>query len=190
MKFTLISGTNRQGSKSLAVTRVLQEMYDAAGVDTHLIDLRELPLDLLSPEAYRNKPAAFQPFVDAVMDADGLVVVVPEYNGSFPGVLKLFIDMLPFPDAFEKRPVAFVGVASGRWGALRPVEHLQGVFGYRNAFIFPERVFLPAIHAELSDSGFGTPLIVELIESQVKNFIGYCKQLEQMSAKALLADKS
>ncbi len=106
------------------------------------------------------------------------MVVTPEYNGGMPGALKLFIDMLPFPESFEHRPVCFVGLSAGRWGALRPVEQLQGVFGYRNAFIYPDRVFLPAVHKELDASGDPTtPLLVDLMSQQISGFVTFCRAL-------------
>ena len=52
-----------------------------------------------------------------VLDAAGLHIITPEYNGSFPGVLKYFIDMLKFPESFVEKPVAFTGEAAGLWGA-------------------------------------------------------------------------
>jgi NAD(P)H-dependent FMN reductase len=82
-----------------------------------------------------------------------LVIVTPEYNGGVPGVLKYFVDMLPFPESFASRPVCFVGLAAGIWGALRPVEQLQAIFGYRNAYIFPERVFIPGVGKLLDEAG-------------------------------------
>jgi NAD(P)H-dependent FMN reductase len=88
-----------------------------------------------------------------VLQSSGLHVITPEYNGSVPGVLKYFIDMLKFPESFEGRPVCFTGLAAGVWGALRPVEQLQAIFSYRNAHLFPIRVFLPQIHAQLDASG-------------------------------------
>ena len=98
MNITIISGTNRQGSVSLRVATYVAGLYNAMdGVRATVLDLRDLPADLLSPDAYANKPEALQPMVDQVLTSDGLVVVTPEYNGSYPGVLKLFIDMLPFP---------------------------------------------------------------------------------------------
>lgn len=68
-------------------------------------------------------------------------------------MLKYFIDMLPFPESFEHRPVCFVGLAVGMWGALRPVEHLQAIFGYRNAYVFPDPVFMPGINKLLDPTG-------------------------------------
>ncbi len=118
-----------------------------------MLDLAQLPPEIFSPGSYAEKPKAFQPFADAVLQSDGLHVVTPEYNGGMPGVLKYFIDMLKFPESFERRPVCFTGVAAGIWGALRPVEQLEAIFGYRNAHLYPERVFLPQINNLLDASG-------------------------------------
>jgi len=110
--------------------------------------------------------------------SSGLVVVTPEYNGSLPGVLKYFIDMLKFPESFERRPVCFVGLAAGMWGALRPVEQLQAIFGYRNAYLYPERVFMPKINDLLDANGrLKDPELVERLRAQQKGFIEFVKQL-------------
>lgn len=182
----VISGTNRAGSQTLRLSRhIAGRLIDHPGVSAVVIDLQQLPTDLLAPEAYATKPAGFQPFADAVLRADGLLVVAPEYNGGMPGALKLFIDMLPFPVAFERRPVAFVGLSSGRWGALRPVEQLQGVFGYRNALMFPDRVFIPGVGAELDEAGAPTsPLVAGLLHKQMKDFALFCRLVAPLRAQA------
>ena len=115
--------------------------------------LADLPAEVFHPAAYASKPPAFQAIQQRVLDAAGLHIVTPEYNGSFPGVLKYFIDMLKFPESFEQKLVAFVGLASGVWGGLRAVEQLQMVFGYRNAHIFPERLFIPSVRSKLDADG-------------------------------------
>ncbi len=191
MKLTIIIGTNRAGSQSLRVGKRMAERYTEQGCDVTIVDLAELPFELLSPGAYKDRPEGFHKFVDPVVEADGLLIIVPEYNGSYPGVLKLFIDMWPYPDAFDKRPVAFVGIAAGPWGGLRSVEHLQGVFGYRNAFMFPERLFLPNIYKELDENAdCTTPLLKELVESQVKNFVAFCHAVKPMAANALIVARA
>jgi NAD(P)H-dependent FMN reductase len=60
--------------------------------------------------------------------------------------------MLKFPESFEHKPVAFTGEAAGIWGALRSVEQLIQIFGYRNAYVFPDRVFIPGIGQKLDAS--------------------------------------
>ena len=178
MNITLIAGTNRQGSKTLLLTRNIEKKLIEAGIKTTLIDLRELPQTLLDPDAYNEKPQAFSRFANAVLDADGLYVVAPEYNGGFPGVLKLFIDMLPFPESFEARPVAFVGLAAGQFGNTRGIEQLQMVFGYRNAHIYPKRVFFPRISKEINEDGaLIEPKQDERLQGQVNGFIDFIQRL-------------
>jgi len=177
----LVSGTNRPQSQTLRVTRLLEKRYRALGAETRLLDLNELPPEIFSPQAYAEKPQSFARFSDTVLAADGLVIVSPEYNGSFPGVLKLFIDMLKFPESFERKPVAFVGLSAGMWGALRSVEQLEGIFKFRNAFLFNERVFLPRIETQLAaDDSFTQPLTGQLIESQVKNFLSFATTVKKL----------
>ena len=174
----IISGTNRPGSNTRKVTAQVEAVYHSLGVKTQLLDLAEMPPEIFSPTSYAEKPVAFKKFTDAVLAADGLVVVTPEYNGSLPGVLKYFIDMLPFPESFEQRPVCFVGLAAGIWGALRPVEQLQAIFGYRNAYIFPERVFMPGINKLLDEIGrFKSSEIKERLEKQTASFVGFVESL-------------
>ena len=178
---TLIVGTNRPGSNSRKVARHIEEIYAGLKVPLHVLDLAQLPPEVFYPSSYAEKPKSFQPFADAVLKSAGLHLVSPEYNGSLPGVLKYFIDMLKFPESFEKRPVCFVGVAAGIWGALRPVEQLQAIFGYRNAFLFPERVFLPRINELLDDSGrLKDPELVQRLRSQVEGFVDFVERLQKI----------
>ena len=146
---TIIVGTNRPGSNTRLVARQIEGLYADLQQPVRVLDLAQLPAEVFAPTAYAEKPASFAPFADAVLQASGLHVVTPEYNGSMPGVLKYFIDLLKFPESFERRPVCFTGLAAGTWGALRPVEQLQQIFGYRNAHIYPERVFIPGINDKI-----------------------------------------
>jgi chromate reductase, NAD(P)H dehydrogenase (quinone) len=175
---TIISGTNRPGSNTRKVVAHLEATYKSLGVKTHLLDLAELPPEIFSPASYEAKPVAFKKFSDAILAADGLVIVTPEYNGGFPGVLKYFIDMLPFPESFEHRPVCFVGLAAGIWGALRPVEQLQTIFGYRNAHVFPERVFMPGIGKSLNEAGqFVNADLEKRLGNQAEGFVRFVESL-------------
>lgn len=175
----IISGTNRPGSNTRKVTARVEAGYKALGVKTQVLDLTEMPPEIFAPTSYAEKPVGFKKFTDAILAADGVVIVTPEYNGGVPGVLKYFIDMLPFPESFERRPVCFVGVAMGIWGALRPVEQLQAIFGYRNAFIYPERVFMPGVGKLLDAAGqFTNADIPKRLEAQATGFVGFVEKLQ------------
>jgi NAD(P)H-dependent FMN reductase len=171
---TIISGTNRPGSNTRKVVRHLEQVYAELGQNPVVLDLLELPADAFTPTSYATKPAGVQAFTDKVLASSGLVVVTPEYNGGMPGALKYFIDLLPFPQSFERRPVCFVGLGAGEWGALRPVEQLQAIFGYRNAFIYPVRVFLKHVHTLLDTEGrFTSDDHVKRLRAQAEGFITF-----------------
>ncbi|MDB5289337.1 MAG: NADPH-dependent reductase [Phycisphaerales bacterium] len=167
----IISGTNRPSSNTLRVARIVEQHYAAAGVHSEFLSLTDLPLDLFAPDAYTRKPPALVTLQQMVLKAAGLHIVLPEYNGSFPGVLKYFIDMLKFPESFDRKPVAFVGVANGQFGGVRAVEHLQMVFAYRNAHLYPDRIFVPTVQHKLDSQGNLTDAALEeRISKQVRGF--------------------
>lgn len=170
----IISGTNRPASNARRVAGILGDNYQRLGIAHEIFSLTDLPREIFDGDAYANKPPAMVALQNRVLDAVGLHIVTPEYNGSLPGVLKYFIDMLKFPESFQHKPVAFVGVAAGAWGGLRPVEHLQQIFSYRNAYILPERVFIPNVRMKFDDAGrFTDAAIADLLGKQCEHFAAF-----------------
>jgi len=181
---SLIVGTNRPGSNTRKVARLVEEIYSELKVPLRVLDLAHLPPEIFSPGSYAEKPKSFQPFADAILQSAGLHVVTPEYNGGMPGVLKYFIDMLKFPESFEQKPVCFTGLAAGIWGALRPVEQLQAIFGYRNAYLYPERVFLPQINNLLDASGrLKDAELSGSLKAQANGFTDFVERLKNVKLR-------
>lgn len=181
---TLVVGTNRPGSNTRKIANHVEEIYRELHTPLHTLDLANLPPEIFHPSSYAAKPPAFRPFADGVLQAEGLVVVTPEYNGSVPGILKYFIDMLKFPESFERRPVCFVGLGAGMWGALRPVEQLQAIFGYRNAYLYPERVFFPRVNDLLNESGrLNDAGLVQRLKDQAAGFIEFVEKLRGLKLR-------
>ena len=171
----ILSGTNRPNSNTLRLARRVERYYRDANIRCELLNLENLPPDTFKPEAYAAKPADFVPLQEKVLDSAGLHLVLPEYNGSFPGVLKYFIDLLKFPESFDRKPVAFVGVSAGTWGALRAVEQLQMVFGYRNAHLYPDRIFIPGVSQKYPPDGTVVDATLdERLRRQVTSFAEFC----------------
>ena len=175
---TVISGTNRPQSNTRKVAGLVLEALAENREPAQLVDLAELPDDLFASSSYAVKPDGFAPHQEAILSTDGILTVVPEYNGSFPGVLKYFIDMLRFPDSFYEKPAAFIGISAGPWGAVRAVEHLEMVFQYRHAHLFGRRCFIPGIGQALGEAGRLTdPKIEERLIAMVTGFAGFCRDL-------------
>jgi NAD(P)H-dependent FMN reductase len=105
-------------------------------------------------------PAAFRAIDEQYMiDADRWIIVSPEYNGSFPGVLKLFIDAISthkYGETFADKRALLVGVASGRAGNLRGMEHLTGLLNYLKIHVFPQKLPISSIATALSEDGTPT----------------------------------
>jgi len=171
----VISGTNRPGSNTRKLAQLILGLYREVGAEAQLLSLEDMPQEIFLPTSYAEKPATFAPLADRILESSGLHVVVPEYNGSFPGVMKYFIDMLKFPESFEHRCVAFTGQAAGIWGAFRSVEQLQMIFGYRNAYVFPDRVWIPRINNEWDVPGvsFKDESILPRLRKQVSQFVEF-----------------
>ena len=171
----VVSGTNRPNSSTLRIARRVEQHYEGAQIRTEMLNLEDLPAEAFSPQAYANKPPAFQLIQEKVFDSAGMHIVLPEYNGSFPGVLKYFIDLLKFPESFEHKPVAFTGVTAGTWGALRAVEQLQMVFGYRNAHVFPDRVFISGVAQKFpTDAPPADQGLDDRLAGQARGFAQFC----------------
>jgi chromate reductase len=176
---TVIAGTNRPHSNTVAVARLVRTTLVDRGEDVTLLDLAELPPEIFAGTSYAVKPIAFAPFQEAILETRGILTVVPEYNGSFPGVLKYFIDMLRFPESLYEQPAAFVGISSGRWGAVRAVEQLEMIFQYRHAHLFGRRVFVPGVGNAIGPGGLPVdPEIAARLLSMVGDFAHFCHLLE------------
>jgi NAD(P)H-dependent FMN reductase len=118
----IILGTARQGRRSEHVARfVLEEVKKRAGVETELIDIRTLPFKLDDAGEQMKDPA----FSAMIERADGLVLVVPEYNHGYPGLLKHALDMNL--KEYVHKAVGICGVSAGPFGGARVIENLLPV---------------------------------------------------------------
>lgn len=171
----VLCATNRPEARSRQVAkhvfeRLSQMIPAGSPLSPHLLDLADLKPDIFSVDSYAEKPDWFlKEFQEPISNATGILVVTPEYNGGFPGVMKYFIDMLKFPESLVNVPTAFIGVAAGQFGALRSVEQLEVLFHYRSSHLFGERLFVPKVH-EVLEKGDGLGSYEERLESLLKNF--------------------
>jgi len=184
----VIACTDRKGSNSAKIAHLIINKIKETNEEAGFIDLAAIDWSQLNANAYGldNRPESMKPLVDRIDQADGLYLICPEYNGSYPGVVKTFIDHWSYPVSFEKRPVCFIGLG-GLFGGLRPVEHLQQVFGYRNSFIFPERVFLQNVWSVINENGEITDETMStLVDQQVKNFVKFIDGIKHSGLHANL----
>ena len=118
----LILGTARQGRESERVARFVFDRTKArAGVETEFIDVRTLPMKLDDAGEQMKDPK----FAATIDRCDGLIIVTPEYNHSFPGLLKHALDMCL--KEYIHKAVGICGVSAGSFGGTRVIESLLPV---------------------------------------------------------------
>lgn len=150
---TIISGTNRPGSSTFKLAKYYQKKLTEMGVQAELFSLTQLPGNLIESDLYGKRSADFQPLQDVITHTDKFLFVIPEYNGSIPGVLKTFIDACSFPESFYEKKAALVGLSSGKYGNIRGIDHFTGICHYLHLHIMPLKIHIPNIKNELNADG-------------------------------------
>lgn len=123
----VIAGSSRLGRQSIHAARVVVERLALRdGVATGLIDLAHEPFPIMEERLSQAErpPASLVAFSDAIVRADGLVIVTPEYKGGVPGVLKNALDYLD-AGIFRRKPIAIATVSSGGFGGLSCLAQLR-----------------------------------------------------------------
>ncbi len=117
-----ISGSLRRDSFNAALLRTAKSLMPA-GSTLSIESIAAFSLYNGDDEAANGIPVAVKTLKDAIADADGLLLVTPEYNNSIPGVAKNAIDWLSRPAAdiehvFGGKPVGVIGASPGRFGTI------------------------------------------------------------------------
>ena len=122
LSIPVILGTPRKGRMSEHVARfVFGEVQKRAGIETELIDVRELNL----PTADAGEAIKDENFSRVCARADALVIVTPEYNHGYPGLLKHALDTNL--KEYIHKAVGVCGVSAGGFGGTRVIENLLPV---------------------------------------------------------------
>ena len=120
----ILLGTMRQGRQSEKVAHLLlKRVREHPEIETMLFDTCEMNLSIDDEgQALKEKN---QEYRDAIIKADGLIIVAPEYNHGYPGSLKMALDVLL--KEYIHKAVAICGVSAGGFGGARMIEQLVGV---------------------------------------------------------------
>ncbi|TVQ45625.1 MAG: NADPH-dependent oxidoreductase [Saprospirales bacterium] len=152
-KITLIASTDRPGSQTALISSYLYKNGVEKSYDIDLLDLSKIPLDWLTNSEYSEvgQHEKLSEIQDRFFSkkTTHYIFVVPEYNGSMPGILKLFIDAISvrnYKENFFHKKGCLIGVASGRAGNIRGLDHLSDILNYLGLIIFPEKMPISRIY--------------------------------------------
>jgi len=161
----ILLGTARRARESEDVAKwVFAKMQERDDVETQFFDVRDfdLPSDHYGTEIGELFPA----WRDAIIRADGLVVVTPEYNHGYPGALKSVLDLLL--KEYIHKAVAFVGVSAGPWGGTRVIEACVPMVRELGLSVTFTDLNFPSIKTKFDDAG---NLLDPAYEARVKGFL-------------------
>lgn len=172
---TIISGTNRKNSVSKQVALLYQSFLKELGTDSKIVDLEQLPEDFLTSALYENqgKNENFNPVREHMKEARKYVFIVPEYNGSFPGILKTFLDALEFPGTFTGKKCALVGVSAGIQGGTLAMSHLTDIFNYLGMHVMAGKPKLLRIAGKMEDGKITDESYLKRLKEQAKDIIDF-----------------
>jgi NAD(P)H-dependent FMN reductase len=152
MKITLVVGSVREGRQSLKAAMFVTELLNKRGVETDVVDLANDPLPILGqstdePEGDSDRIKQVGKRIDK---GDAVILVTPEYQGSFSGVLKNALDHF-FPE-FEKKPIGIVATSAGRMAGINASTQLQHVILSLGAYPVPFKLLVPEVHKSIDES--------------------------------------
>lgn len=171
---TIFSATNRRDSNTEIVAEVYRKLAEDQGVKTKIYRFVDLPDEFILTENYGEPPESFSQVLKEFIHPVGkFVFVIPEYNGSFPGITKLFLDII-HPSTWEGKKAALVGIASGRAGNLRGMDHLAAVLNYLKMEVFSRKIPVSSIEKSIGDQGQLTNNeYLDLLKGQIRDFLNF-----------------
>jgi multimeric flavodoxin WrbA len=162
---TIISGTNRKHSNTYKIALEYQAILQEKGIAAGLLSLEDLDL------VHYN--AAFEIIENNILiPTTHFINISPEYNGSFPGVLKMLFDNSRSHEIWFHKKALLTGVASGRAGNLRGMDHLADVLNYIKITVHPNKLPISGINTVLgSDGKINDKNTLKVITQQLDEFI-------------------
>ena len=165
LNIPVLLGTHRQQRKSVFVAKwLVGEMEKRPEIRTRLFDVADfhLPHDDYGQGLKDNFPE----WRDAIVAADGLVIVAPEYNHGYPGSLKAVLDLLL--REYVHKSVAFAGVSAGPWGGTRVIEAMVPMCRELGLAVCFTDLNFPFVQKTFDDQG---TLLDHAFDQRVKDFL-------------------
>ncbi|MFC5463474.1 NADPH-dependent FMN reductase [Lederbergia graminis] len=152
MKIVAIVGSIRKDSYNMQIAKTMVERYKEK-LNIEIADIRSLPY--FDQDEELNPPQSVKEFKDSIANADGVIIITPEYNWSVPGVLKNALDWTSRVErVFLNKPVMTLGATPGQMGTIRAQLHLR------------EILVAPGIQARVLPPG-GNEVLINMVNQKV-----------------------
>jgi len=171
---TVISGTNRPDSKTEFIADVYNSVLTNKQVDCKFLKLTNIPISFLHDRMYAERLASFKAIQETYLkSADKVIIVSPEYNGSIPGYLKLFIDATEIKECWPNKKACLVGVSSGRAGNLRGMDHLTNILAHIGVQVYPNKLPISSVNNLIDENGKLNQESLGIINNHIDGFLQF-----------------
>ncbi len=152
---------------TLRTAQLYQGLLLARGQDTHILSLE-------NKQVWERGAAMLALEKQFLIPAEKFIFIMPEYNASFPGILKVMIDNSDIKKCWWYKKAMLVGISDGRAGNLRGIEHMTGILHYMKVHVLYNKVLLSRINEEMDKNGaLIKPETEKLINEQVDDFVKF-----------------
>ncbi|MDQ2720934.1 MAG: NAD(P)H-dependent oxidoreductase [Bacteroidota bacterium] len=162
--YTIISGTNRVGSHTEKVAKEYQRILKEKNIEAPVFSLVNVDVLHRSPEILKIEK-------EILIPTKKFIFIIPEYNGSYPGVLKTLIDNSDIRSSWQYKKALLTGVATGRAGNLRGMDHLADCLHYLKMNVHYNKLPISVIDKLLDENSHLDKETLRLIEDQISEFI-------------------
>lgn len=172
---TIVVGTNRKNAVSYAVAVQYRDILTELGTESQILYLNDLPADYIQSALYENigKNQEFNRIRELMNVSTKFVFVIPEYNGSFPGVLKVFLDGLDRAKALTGKKCALIGISAGDQGAGLALSHFTDILNYCGTNVLAYRLRIPKILDFMTDNKISDENYVSRIMKQAQMLLEF-----------------
>lgn len=164
---TIISGTNRKYSNTYKIAREYQLILQAKGIEAGIFSLENVDVFNYNDEFEKIEN-------EILIPTSHFIIISPEYNGSFPGVLKMLFDSSRSHEMWYHKKALLTGVATGRAGNLRGMDHLADVLNYLKITVHPNKLPISVVNSVVgSDGKIIDDYTLKAINHQLDEFIAW-----------------
>jgi NAD(P)H-dependent FMN reductase len=164
--YTIISGTNRLNSHTEKVAIEYQKILEEKNIEAVIFSLKNI-------ELLKRNPAFSAIETNLLIPTQKFIFIIPEYNGSYPGVLKAMIDISDVKTWWWKKAL-LTGISTGRAGNLRGMDHLSDSLQHLNIFVHPNKLPISIIDKVMDEEGvIHNQSTLKAINNQLEEFIKF-----------------
>lgn len=175
MYIPVILGTNRPGRQSEKPAKFMLEEVLKSGLETELIDVADFAEEAVK---FEKESPKIKMLAEKISKADGFIIVAPEYNHGYPGILKAVLDL--FYDQYAKKPVGFCGVSVSKMGGARVVEQLRLVSIEFHMAPIREAIYFSEVSGLFDENNkIKNPAYLENVKKFLAELVWYAQALKK-----------